>query len=85
MSVFVILADGSTDQYADHAPPEATDGEHSYWITAAGHLTVFLRHPRTGPDDQPETIEAIYSPTGWLKVTGQQRDEEPPGWAEYQN
>lgn len=31
-----------------------------------------------GSGDQPETIEAIYSPTGWLKVTGQQRDEEPP-------
>jgi hypothetical protein len=81
MSVTLILADGSTDQYTDHAPPDTIDGEHSYWITAAGHLTVYRRHPRTGPDDHPETIEAIYSPTGWLKVTGQQRDEEPPGWA----
>ena len=83
MSVTVVLADGSTDQYADEAPPDTTRGEHSYWITAAGHLTVYLCHPHTGHDEHPETIEAIYSPTGWLKVTGQQRDGEPPEWAAY--
>jgi hypothetical protein len=82
MSVTVVLADGSTDQYADEAP-DTTRGEHSYWITAAGHLTVYLRHLHTGHDDHPETIEAIYSPTGWLKVTGRQRDGEPPEWAAY--
>jgi len=74
----VVLADGSTDQYSDQAPPDPSEGGHSYWITAAGHLTIYQRHPRTGNDDHPETIEAIYSPTGWLKVTGQQRAEEPP-------
>ena len=83
MSVTVILADGSTDQYGDQTPPEPSEGGHSRWITAAGHLTIYQRHPRTGNDDHPETIEAIYSPTGWLKVTGQQRDEEPPEWAAY--
>jgi hypothetical protein len=83
VSVTVILADGSTDRYTDHAPADTSTGEHSYWITAAGHLTVYLRHPHTGHDEPAETIEAIYSPIGWLKVTGQQRDEEPPEWAAY--
>jgi len=80
MSVTVILADGSTDQHAD-----GTEGSFSYWITAAGHLTVY-RCPdqhRHGPEEHPEITEAVYSPTGWLKVTGRQRDQEPPTPAPY--
>ena len=61
----VILADGSTDQYTNHAPPDTTDGEHSYWITAAGHLTVYQRHPRTGAMTTPKPSKpSTHPPAG---------------------
>ena len=80
MSVSVTLADGSTDQHTD-----STGHCFMYWITAAGHLTVYRcadRHQH-GLEEHPETIEAIYSTTGWLKVTGRQRDQEPPAPGRY--
>jgi len=80
MSVTVTLADGSTDQHTD-----GTEDSFSYWITAAGQLTVYRctdRHQH-GPEDHPEVTEAMYSPTGWMRVTGRQRDQEPPTPARY--
>jgi hypothetical protein len=83
LSVTVTLADGTTDQYTDHTPGDTDHGEHSYWIAAAGDLTVYACHPHTGHDELSETMEAIYSPTGWLKVAGRHRDDEPPTRAAY--
>jgi hypothetical protein len=84
MSVTVTLADGSTDQHTD-TTIDGAEHRFSYWITAAGHLTVYRcpDHHQHGPDEHPETTEAVYSPTGWLKVTGRQRDQEPPTPAPY--
>ena len=47
MSVTVTLADGSTDQHTD-----GPEHSFSYWITAAGHLTVYRcpDHHQHGPD-----------------------------------
>ena len=86
MSVTVTVADGSTDEHTDTTTTiGGIDRCSEYWITAAGHLTVYRcpDHSQHGSEDHPATIEAIYSPTGWFKVTGRQRDQEPPTPARY--
>ena len=84
MSVTVTVADGSTDEHTD-TTIDGIDRCFEYWITAAGHLIVYRcpDHSQHGSEDHPVTIEAIYSPSGWFKVTGRQRDQEPPTPARY--
>ena len=74
MSVWVLLADGSIDEYTDHDESDGHRVGYAYRITATGHLAVH-QHRRHDRHESAETIQAIYSPTGWQKVTGRDNDQ----------
>jgi hypothetical protein len=63
----------SEDGGVEHRRPDGEYGRYSYRIHSSGALIIWITK-----DDEEATVDVVYGPGAWIKVSGQQKGQEVP-------